>query len=180
MTRTIMFSVAASAAIVTGTFAVTGWPPVGHGIEGDVSQARRYQAQQMSSKDVVLEDSEAHRFFQSETFDRLAKDEGARRLLGSPNFRMLLSDPRALAAVRDPSLRGALEDPALKKALNDPEVARILATPAVQAAFAHPDFKAALYDTHFGWAVARLPGGCDDWGCGGNSPAIDGAVVTRR
>ena len=179
MTRKIMLGLSGVAAVTIVTFAITGWPPLFGGVEGDVTQAKRYQAQQLAAKDVVLGDTVAHRFFQSETFDRLVKDDAARQLLGSANFRVLLADPRALAAVQNPTLRHALDDPALRTALNDPKVAKILATPAVQAAFAHPDFKVALYDTHFAWAMARTPKPCEDWGCGSNSPAIQAAILAR-
>jgi hypothetical protein len=167
MIRSILLGVAAGAAVVIATFAMTGWPPVEGGIEGDITQAKRYQAQQLSSKDVVLEDTEAHRFIQSDTFDRLLKDPDARRLLNNPDIRVRLSD-------------AAVSDPTFKNLLGDPAVGRALATPVFQAAVASPGFRAALLDLHFAFAMAtglRAPSGCDDFGCGTNSPIVDGAAI---
>jgi hypothetical protein len=53
-------------------------------------------------------------------------------------------------------------------------VANALARPAFQAALASPGFRAALQDLHFAWAMARMRGGCEEFGCGGNSPLVDG------
>jgi Flp pilus assembly protein TadD len=177
MAKKIMLGIAVAAATLIVTFAITGWPPVSNGVAGDITQAKRYQAQQLTTKDVVLEDTEAHRFIQSDTFDRLLKDEGARRFLNNPDVRVRLIDPQVLAAVGDVTLRSAIEDPALRKALNDPAVANALARPAFQAALASPGFRAALQDLHFAWAMARMRGGCDEFGCGGNSPIVDSAAI---
>jgi hypothetical protein len=168
MMKNIMLGVAAAATTIAVTFAMTGWPPVEGGIEGDITQAKRYQAQQLSSKDVVLEDTEAHRFIQSDTFDRLLKDPDARRLLNNPDIRLRLSD-------------AAVSDPTFKNLLGDPAVGRALATPVFQAAVASPGFRAALLDLHFAFAMAtglRAPSGCDDYGCGMNSPVVDGAALS--
>jgi len=179
MAKKIMLGIAAMAAILLVTFAITGWPPLGGAVAGDITQAKRYQAQQLSDKDVVLEDTEAHRFIQSDAFDRLLKDDGARRFLNNPDVRVRLIDPQVLAAVGDTNLRSAIADPALRKALDDPAVASAVARPAFKAALASPGFRAALLDLHFAWAMAQgLRGGCDDdFGCMGNSPVVDGAVI---
>jgi len=180
MAKKIMLALAAVAAIVGIAFAVTAWPRLQSGTEADITQAKRYQAQQLSDKDVVLEDTEAHRFIQSDTFDRLLKDDGARRFLNNPDVRVRLIDPQVLAAVGDTNLRSAIADPALRKALDDPAVASPLARPAFKAALASPGFRAALLDLHFAWAMAAPGHTCDDeFGCGGNSPIVDGAVIVN-
>jgi hypothetical protein len=169
MAKQFFVAIAAAAATVFMTFAVIGWPSLAGGTEGDITQAKRYQAQQLSSKDVVLEDTEAHRFIQSDTFDRLLKDADARRLLNNPDIRLRLSD-------------AAVSDPTFKNLLGDPAVGRALATPVFQTAIASPGFRAALLDLHFAFAMAtglRAPSGCDDFGCGANSPVVDGAAIAQ-
>jgi len=178
MARRIMLALSAAAAVLIVVVAMRGWPPVGGGIAGDITQAKRYQAQQLHNTDVVLEDTEAHRFIQSDAFDRLLKDETVRQVLRRADVRALLSDARAQAALRDPSLRAVVDDPAIQKALSDPAIASALARPAFQAALASPGFRAALLDLHLAWAMAHgVRGGCDDFGCGTNSPVVDGAAI---
>ena len=178
MTNRIMWGIALVAAGLAIALAMRGWPLVGGGVAGDITQAKRYQAQQLKTTDVVLEDTEAHRFIQSDAFDRLLKDDTARRVLRNPDVRVLLSDVRSLAAVADPKLRDTLDDPALRKALSDPAIASALARPAFQAALTSPGFRAALLDLHLAWAMAHgVRGGCDDFGCGMNSPVVDGAAI---
>jgi hypothetical protein len=177
MAKKIMLGIAAAAAILTGTFAITGWPPVAGGIAGDITQAKRYQARQLTNKDVVLSDTEAHRFIQSDTFDRLVKDEEARRVLNNPDVRVLVTD--GLAAVADTRLQSILDDPAIREALSNPAVAKAFGRPAFQAALAAPGFRAALKDMHFAWAVAGMRGDCEPFDpmCTKNSPIIAGAVM---
>jgi hypothetical protein len=178
MTNKIMWGIALVAAGLAIGLAMRGWPLVGRGVEGDITQAKRYQAEQLNNTDVVLEDTEAHRFIQSETFDRLLKDETVRQVLRRADVRALMSDARAQAALRDPSLRAVVDDPAIQKALSDPAIASALARPAFQAALASPGFRAALLDLHLAWAMAHgVRGGCDDFGCGMNSPVVDSAAI---
>ena len=81
MGRKIMYGLAAAAAVVLVMFATTGFPPIGRGTEGTIDGARRYQAAQLSDKDVVLGDQAAQEFLQSDVFDRLMKDDTARKAL---------------------------------------------------------------------------------------------------
>ncbi len=74
---------------------VKGFPPVGRGTEGTIGAAKKYQAQQLADKDVVLGDAAVQEFFQSDTFDRLIKD---------PNARNLIADARIDAALQDEEL----------------------------------------------------------------------------
>jgi hypothetical protein len=59
---------------------MTGLPPVDKGVEGTIGAAKRYQAQQISDKDVVLGDTSAQQFIQSDTFVRLLKDPASMKL----------------------------------------------------------------------------------------------------
>ena len=99
MIKKVLIGTVAAAAIILGIAYWTGYPPVpGEGTEATVGAAQRYQAKQMSDKDVVLGDAAAQKFLQSEGFDRLMKNEKARAFL-----------------------KKASKDPELKKALLSPE-----------------------------------------------------------
>src|SRR6187455_2616531 len=80
--KKVLIGTVAAAAIILGIAYWTGYPPVpGEGTEATVGAAQRYQAKQMSDKDVVLGDASAQKFLQSEGFDRLMKNEKARAFL---------------------------------------------------------------------------------------------------
>ena len=49
MARKTMIGLAAAAAVVLVTFAVTGYPPIGKGTEGTISQANRFSTSRPSS-----------------------------------------------------------------------------------------------------------------------------------
>ena len=78
MVRKIFWGVAAIAAALLITFAITGYPPVGKGIEGTIGAAKRYQAPQIGNDDVKLQDPELQAFFQSDAFHKLTTDKAAR------------------------------------------------------------------------------------------------------
>ena len=86
MAKKTMIGLAAAAAVVLVTFSITGYPPIGRGTEGTIGQANRYQAPQpqMSASDVKLGDTAVQEFLQSDVFDRLLKDENARKLRRAP------------------------------------------------------------------------------------------------
>ena len=54
MSKRILLIVGALAVIALGYFGVRGYPPVDQGAEGTVGAAKRYEAEQIASKDVVL------------------------------------------------------------------------------------------------------------------------------
>ena len=93
MARKGMIGLAAAAAVVLVTFAITGYPPIGKGTEGTIGQANRYQAPQpqMAASDVKLGDTAAQQFMQSDVFDRLIKDAAARKALGNAAVREALT-----------------------------------------------------------------------------------------
>ena len=89
MARKAMIGLAAAAAVVLVTFAITGYPPIGKGTEGTIGQANRYQSAQpqLAASDVKLGDTAVQEFMQSDIFDRLMKDENARKLLSDEALR---------------------------------------------------------------------------------------------
>ena len=55
--------------------------------EATIGAAKRYTAPQISATDVVLADTSAQQFIQSETFAALVKDPNSLRLLSNPAMR---------------------------------------------------------------------------------------------
>ena len=139
--KKVLIGTVAAAAIILGIAWWTGYPPVpGEGTEATVGAAQRYQAKQMSDKDVVLGDAEAQKFLQSEGFDRLMKNEKARAFLKK--------------ASKDPELRSALLNPELLRLLrlhsaadlfaND-NLIRLVRSPELLEALRRSDFEAAMH-----------------------------------
>ena len=113
MTRKAMWGLAAAAAIMLAVLSVKGFPTVGHGTEGTIGAAKKFDGQQLANKDVVLGDAAAQEFLQSAEFDRLVKDPGARSLLGAAALQPYLRDARFLTAVQDANVRDAMTDSAV-------------------------------------------------------------------
>jgi hypothetical protein len=170
MTKNAMWGLAATAAAALIVFGVRGFPPVGRGTEGTIGAAKRYQAQQLSDKDVVLADTSAQQFLQSDTFERLLKDPASMKLLSDQKFVQQLKDPALAAALSNPELAaalrpygptgctngcGMLQNPEFLKALQDPAVAAALQKPDIKAAFNDPALAAALRNPEMSAALAR-------------------------
>ena len=74
MAKKIMIGVAAAAAVVLISVAITGFPKVNStGTLGAISAAKRAQTPQISASDVKTDDPSVQQFLQSDTFDRLMK-----------------------------------------------------------------------------------------------------------
>jgi hypothetical protein len=106
--RRAMWVLAAAAAVVLGIFIVRGFPVVDRGTEATIGAAKRYQAEQLSNKDVTVGDTQVQDFLQSETFDRLIKDDSARHLLSDRSVRAALSNPGLASLLTDNAIRAAL------------------------------------------------------------------------
>src|SRR6266542_268530 len=146
MARKVLIGLAAAAAVVLVTFAITGYPPVGKGTEGTVGQAQRYQAPQpqMAAKDVKLGDTAVQQFMQTDVFDRLVKDETSRKLLSDATVRQALSSPALVAALRDGAVVQLLSDKAFMQLLSNDAVAQLLSNDAVARALSDQASAAAL------------------------------------
>jgi hypothetical protein len=117
--RKTMWVLAAAAAVVLGIFIVKGFPVVDHGTEATIGAAKRYQAEQLSNKDVTVGDTQVQDFLQSETFDRLIKDDSARQLLSDRSVRAALSNPELAHSLTDNSVRVALTNADVRAAFSD-------------------------------------------------------------
>jgi hypothetical protein len=146
MTRKVIWGLAAAAAITLAFFAGRGFPPVGTGTEGTIGAAKRYQAQQLSDKDVVLGDTEAQAFLQSDAFTQLINDEASRKLLSDANVRGAL---RSDALVKSLADRGAL------RALSSVELARLVRDPSLKSALMQKLHDAGLKPSVAGAALSR-------------------------
>jgi len=134
--KKVLIATAAAAAIVLGIALWTGYPPVpGEGTEATVGAAQRYQAKQMTDKDVVLGDAAAQTFLQSEGFDRLIKNEKARAFLKK--------------ASKDPQLLSALTSPQFVALMREQRVTELLAKDNLIALMRHPELLQALRRTDF-------------------------------
>lgn len=146
MARKVMWGIAAAAVVVLGLFALTGYPPVGRDTEGSIGQAKRAQEPQMAAKDVVLGDTKAQEFMQSDVFDKLMKDPNARQMLSDASMRAELSNPELRAGLADTSLSQALSRADVRGAFTDMDLQKAFADPGVQAALADSAFRLALAD----------------------------------
>src|SRR5215831_7228533 len=93
MAKKFVWGVAVAAALLLIAFAVTGYPPVGKGIEGTIGAAKRYRAEQSKSEDVKTQDPELQACLQTDTFHKLMADKTARDAMKSKDVRQALADP---------------------------------------------------------------------------------------
>jgi hypothetical protein len=118
--NTKFFVLAAGILVAAGAVSYFGgfYPPATDQSTGAIGAANRYRAPQMTDKDVVLADTEVAAFMQTETFDRIMKNDAARKLLASPEFRAamqgqgvneLLSQPGVGRVFQDAGLLSILE-----------------------------------------------------------------------
>jgi hypothetical protein len=145
MAKKVMFGVAAAAAIVLISVAITGFPKVNStGTLGAISAAKRAQAPQINAADVKTDDPSVQQFLQSDTFDRLMKDPNTKKLLADPQYRVMLADTNIHAALINSDVRAAIADANVQAALANDAVKAAFADSAFVAAFSKADFRAAL------------------------------------
>lgn len=156
MARKVLIGLAAAAAVVLVTFAIVGYPPVGKETQGTVGQAQRYQAAQpqLAAKDVKLGDTAAQQFMQTDVFDRLIKDESARKLLSDATVREALTNQALVAGLRDQAAAQLLSDAAVAQLLSNDSVARVLSNDAVAHALTSEASAQALIAAAKAQAVA--------------------------
>ena len=154
MGKKVMWGLAAAAALALIVMKFTGFPPMGDGTEGTVGAAKRYQAPQMAASDVALAPDEAQAFLQSDTFDRLIKDEDTRQMLANPSFRGALASAEFRSALATPEMMKALSSPELRQALASPQLRQALASAELRQALSTPEMKQALASAAFAKVLA--------------------------
>jgi hypothetical protein len=168
MRKRLMWGLAAAAAIVLAYFAVNGFPKVDQGSEATIGAAKRYQAGQIDSKDVVLGDQSVQQFMQSDVFDRLVKDPAAVRALSDAGIRAQIADASILRAISDPELVAwlktyasgaqnilAMSCDSCQAALESAEVRAALKNELFARYVQDAGFIAALQDANIAAALAR-------------------------
>ena len=178
MAKKVLWSVAAAAAVALVVMRVFGYPPVQDGTEATIGAAQRYQAPQISSADVKLEDAQLQAFLQSDVFRQLASDKVAqealknndfRRALAYASVRVALSSPDVVAAIAATAATAgapqALEannarlDAAkikLDAVLASSEALRVaLASPLVAQAIANSALRVALVNSDAAFALSQ-------------------------
>jgi hypothetical protein len=108
MAKKVLWSVAAAAAVALVVMRVFGYPPVQDGTEATIGAAQRYQAPQISSADVKLEDAQLQAFLQSDLFRQLASDKVAQEALKNNDFRRALADASVRVALSSPDVVAAI------------------------------------------------------------------------
>ena len=140
MGKKLLWSVAGVAAVLVISFTMFGFPQVGPGTEGTSGGAQRYVGKQLSAKDVKVADTDVQRFIQSDTFDRLMRNDVTRKAL--------------VKAFSDPMIAAALQNPTFVKALQDEEVREALSNPQILAALGNPEFRKLFADLELAGALA--------------------------
>jgi hypothetical protein len=95
--KKVLLGIAAVAVVAIAYFAIKGTPPVGPGAEATVGAAKKYQSEQISGQDVVLQDTEVQQLLQSDAFRRAIADKETRALLASEAFQKAMSDAHVQA-----------------------------------------------------------------------------------
>jgi hypothetical protein len=175
MAKKVLWSVAAAAAVALVVMRILGYPPVENGTEATIGAAQRYQAPQIQSTDVKLQDAELQAFLQSDVFRQLAADKAAQQALKNKDFQRALADASIRAALAAPDVQAAIAsvssnaaaDARLEAAGNAGAAARIgvvqnaaldaalRSSDALRAALAAPGVAEAIANSSLGAALSR-------------------------
>jgi hypothetical protein len=178
MAKKVLWSVAAAAAVALVVMRVLGYPTVQDGTEATIGAAQRYQAPQISSADVKLEDAQLQAFLQSDVFRQLASDKVAQEALKNNDFRRALADASVRVALSSPDVVAAIAATAatagapqaleannarleaakvrLEAVLASSEALRVaLASPLVAQAIANSALRVALVNSDAAFALSQ-------------------------
>jgi len=111
-------------AVILGFVALRGIKVPPEGTEGTIGAANRYQTEQISAKDVKLEDAEIQAFLQSDTFHKLAT---------SPEFRNVVKEQSFREVAGMPAYRTLMENKDQVQSLASKEFAQYLVQPSTVA-----------------------------------------------
>lgn len=85
--RNLIITSIVGIAVILGFVALRGVKVPPEGTEGAIGAANRYQTEQISAKDVKLQDAEIQAFLQSDTFHKLATNPQFRNVVKEQSFR---------------------------------------------------------------------------------------------
>lgn len=140
----ILVAVAAVAAIAIGYFAVNGWPPVDQGAEGTVGAAKRYQAEQIKTEDVILKDAELQQVLQSQAFHRLVNDPAALKAVTSGAFLEAMKNQAARAYFASDAFKAYAASEVARAAAANEAMKAGVASEAARAAAANEATRAGV------------------------------------
>ena len=151
MNKKWIWTLAAAAVIVLAAATYFSNQPANEGTEATIGAAKRAVGPQIAEKDVILGDTSAQEFLQSETFAQLLKDPDSVKVLSDAEMRNRLSDAALLAALRDKDLSAALSSygptcPGCARVLQDNNFHMAIRHDAFAQALRTPQFIAALSD----------------------------------
>jgi hypothetical protein len=130
VTKKVLWAVAAVGAGAIIAMLYSGYPQVGPGTEGTVGGAKRATSAQSGT--IALGSMDVQQFLQTDTFDRLTRNESTRSVLEKA-----AKDTAFRAALTNPAFQAAMAEAAFQKALAEPAFLKALAEPAF-AAMAEP------------------------------------------
>jgi hypothetical protein len=133
-TRRVLWGVATVGAGAVVAMVSFGVPQVGPGTEGAMGAGSR-----QPEATAVVTPMSVTQFLQSDTFDRVTRNESARLVLEKAG-----RDTAFRAALVDPAQRATITDPAFRQAMNDPAFHTTLDWPHLSSALTDPTFLAAL------------------------------------
>ena len=162
--KTVLFGLAAAAAVVLAVITFSSNPPATEGTEATIGAAQRAQAPQIAANDVKLGDTSTQDVLQTEMWDQIAKDENLRTALQDENFRAQLlnvelrtslSDQAVLRALRDPLFAKQIQDQALTRSLNDDALVQKLNQSNLKLALQNKAFLRAIRNSSFRQNLSR-------------------------
>jgi hypothetical protein len=158
MARKVLWSLAAAAGIVLAIYTVIGYPALERGYEATIGAAKRNVSPQIAAPDVVLGDTSAQQFVQSETFAALVNDPATLKLLSDTGLRRMLADDALSAALRRTNvaeLRKLADADLRSRLFDDANLRKALADENFVAAISDADFAAALQSEQFAAALRK-------------------------
>ena len=168
-----------------------------------IGDTKTQAVMQTATWDAIIKDETLRNLLQDANFRTKLQDQQLRQALADADILRALRAPSVARALSDPEIAKKFSDPELQRKLADADLRLALQNQALSRALADADFRARLFDANVmaamarpafqnalrdgGFAAAmrhpafesalRTGGGCDEWGCGSNSPVLGGAVV---
>src|SRR5262245_23787637 len=146
VTKKVLWAIAAVGAVIFVLSLWMGSPAVGPGTEATVGAAKRSVAPQADT--VALGSMDVQQFLQSDTFDKLMRNNATRAILQKAAhdqaFRDMLIDPALQRLFADASFRDVLSKPGFVDALSKPKFVDAVSEPAVRDILTKPGVVEAL------------------------------------
>ena len=130
MARKVLIGLIGFAAVGLLVASISGGIPATTWTEGTIGAAQRYNAEQIKTSDVTIENAALASFMQTDIFEKLSRDKMAVAALASalanPALAQAMLNKDFAAALASPGLQGALASPGLGQILADSTAAQLL------------------------------------------------------